>query len=67
MGVYSRMGARKQKIMKSNSHLIHQDGTVTEGKRINLGTSYGGLDSKESACQAGDLGSILGQEDPLEK
>ena len=24
-------------------------------------------DGKESACNAGDLGSILGQEDPLEK
>ena len=24
-------------------------------------------DGKESACKAGDLGSILGQEDPLEK
>ena len=27
----------------------------------------GGLDSKESACKAGDLGSIPGLEDPLEK
>ena len=27
----------------------------------------GGLDGKESACNTGDLGSILGQEDPLEK
>ena len=27
----------------------------------------GGLASKESACDAGDLGSILGWEDPLEK
>ena len=26
----------------------------------------GGSDSKESACSAGDLGSILDQEDPLE-
>ena len=26
-----------------------------------------GLDSKESACNVGDLGSIPGQEDPLEK
>ena len=25
-----------------------------------------GLDSKESACNVGDLGSIPGQEDPLE-
>ena len=27
----------------------------------------GGSDAKESACSAGDQGSILGQEDPLEK
>ena len=27
----------------------------------------GGSDGKESACKAGDLGSILGWEDPLEK
>ena len=27
----------------------------------------GGSDSKESACSAGDLGSIPGWEDPLEK
>ena len=27
----------------------------------------GGSDSKESTCNAGDLSSILGQEDPLEK
>ena len=27
----------------------------------------GGLDSKESACSVGDLGSIPGLEDPLEK
>ena len=27
----------------------------------------GGSDSKESACNAGDLGSIPGSEDPLEK
>ena len=27
----------------------------------------GGSDSKESACNAGDLESISGQEDPLEK
>ena len=26
----------------------------------------GGLDGKESACNAGDLGLMLGQEDPLE-
>ena len=26
-----------------------------------------GSDSKESACNAGDEGSILGREDPLEK
>ena len=27
----------------------------------------GGSDGKESACNAGDLGSIPSQEDPLEK
>ena len=27
----------------------------------------GGLDGKESACNAGNLGSIPGREDPLEK
>ena len=27
----------------------------------------GNSDGKESACSAGDLGSILGQEEPLEK
>ena len=27
----------------------------------------GGSDGKESACNAGDLGSIPGSEDPLEK
>ena len=27
----------------------------------------GGSDGEESACDAGDLGSILGWEDPLEK
>ena len=27
----------------------------------------GGSVGKESACDAGDLGSILGQEDPMEK
>ena len=27
----------------------------------------GGSDSKESACKVGDLGSIPGQKDPLEK
>ena len=30
-------------------------------------TIPGGSDSKETACNAGDPGSILGQEDPLEK
>ena len=29
--------------------------------------SWAGLDGKESSCNAGDLGLILGQEDPLEK
>jgi len=29
--------------------------------------SYNGSDSEESACSAGDMGSIPGLEDPLEK
>ena len=29
--------------------------------------SPGGSDGEESACDAGDLGSILGWEDPLEE
>ena len=29
--------------------------------------SAGGSDSKKPTCNAGDLGSILGQEDPLEE
>ena len=32
-----------------------------------LGGFPDGLDGKESTCNAGDLGSILGQKDPLEK
>ena len=35
-------------------------------KLILMGFS-GGSDSKDSACNAGDPSSILGQEDPLEK
>ena len=31
------------------------------------GVTYGGSDGKESACYVGDLGSIPGWEDPLEK
>ena len=34
---------------------------------IILGGFPGGSDSKVSACNAGDPGLILGQEDPLEK
>ena len=32
-----------------------------------LAVAAGGSDSKESTCNAGDLGSILGREDALEK
>ena len=28
---------------------------------------HGGLDSEESVCHVGDVGSVPGQEDPLEK
>ena len=31
------------------------------------GAELGGSEGKESACNAGDPGSILGQKDPLEK
>ena len=45
--------------------------TELSGGRRLLYSTYqgfpGGLDSKESACNAGDLGSIPGLEDPLEK
>ena len=37
-------------------------------KKVQQKMSFpGGSDSKESACNAGDAGSILSQEDPLEK
>ena len=35
--------------------------------RNNPDLTTGGSDDKESVCNAGDPGSILGQEDPLEK
>ena len=38
----------------------------TQSSSLLLGFT-GGSDSKESACNVGDPGSILGQEDPLEK
>ena len=34
---------------------------------MKIGKPYWWLSSKESACSAGDSGSILGWEDPLEK
>ena len=34
---------------------------------MKIGKPYWWLSSKESACNAGDSGSILGLEDPLEK
>ena len=34
---------------------------------LDSGGFPGGSDGKESACNVGDLDSILGQEDPLEK
>ena len=42
------------------------------GSMLNIGlkgvTGFpGGSDGKDSACNVGDLGSILGWEDPLEK
>ena len=40
-----------------------------KNKRLSLRNKGfpGGSDSKESSCNAGDLGLILGWEDPLEK
>ena len=42
-----------------------------QGKEITMGHSHGrfpgGSDGKASACNVGDPGSILDQEDPLEK
>ena len=39
-----------------------------EYKQVSIIEGFpGGSDGKESACIAGDLGSILGWEDPLEK
>ena len=34
---------------------------------MKIGKPYWWLSSKESACNAGDSGSILGMEDPLER
>ena len=53
--VLRKEGARKLKEMKKNSV-----------STTHLGLPVGS-DSKESACNAGDQGSIQGQEDPLEK
>jgi len=36
------------------------------GNLKGFGDFPGGSDGKESVCNVGDLGSILGQEDPLE-
>ena len=41
--------------------------TEPPGKPCNLLTLPGGSEGKASAFNAGDLGSVLGQEDPLEK
>ena len=36
-------------------------------KCLTLFAVHGGSDGKESSCNVGDLGSILGWEDPLEE
>ena len=40
---------------------------IRHQEKINQTKSPGDSDGKESACSAGHLGLILGQEDPLEK
>ena len=44
----------------------NREGSINTSLTFSEGFS-GGSDAKESACSAGDQGSILGQEDPLEK
>ena len=38
-----------------------------KGSRKTLRGFPGGSDGKESACNSGDIGSVMGPEDPLEK
>ena len=40
---------------------------LKERKLVEIWNYSGGSDGKESACDTGNLGSILGGEDPLEK
>ena len=48
--------------------LSHQESPCLNTRSLYfLRASPGGSDGKESACDAGDLGSIPGSEDPLEK
>ena len=44
---------------------VHQIGDAIQPSHSLLSPSLRGLDGKESACNAGDLGSILGWENPL--
>ena len=47
---------------------VGENGRSVLGKPKNHFEGFpGGSDGKASACNAGDSGSILGQEDPLEK
>ena len=54
----------------ATEHRVSNSQTQTEVTQHTNNTKYGfpGVsDGKESACNAGDHGSILGREDPLEK
>ena len=49
------------------SHLSIFDFTIQQIESSSYMLGTGGSDGKESACSAGDPGSIPGQEDPLDK
>ena len=58
-----------------SEQLNNKNNTESDREGIESGSSLtralivkpGGSDGKESACNTGDLGLILGREDPLEK
>ena len=47
--------------------MLRNVGSLEKARTFPQEPPEGGSDGKESACSAGDLGSVLGQEDPLEK
>ena len=55
---------------REQAHLLRNVGSLEKLKKARTFLQEppeGGSDGKEYASNAGDLGSILGQEDPLEK